>query len=298
MKLEKWDMLISAIQNPGKAIQFSLRKTSQLFLDRKATHIFERDWDVLIVLDACRADILAEAAAEYNFLSPFDTVYSVASQSEEWMMATFTDEYADEMAKTAVITGNPFSKTALDANDLAYLDEVWRYAWDDETGTIPARPLTDQAIKYARENRPERLVVHYMQPHFPTVPKPRLSTGPAINEFGTKKVSIWERLRSGDLSIEEVRNANIRNLHYVLNEVSVLLNNIDAGQTVITADHGEGYGEASVYGHPRGTVADVVREVPWVETTATDNHTHEPNNYETMTGTHDRNEMLHALGYK
>ena len=298
MKLPTRDRCLCAIRNPEAAVRFSFREIYRPFLERKATNVLDRDWNVLVVLDACRVDLLESVASEYDFLPRIDTIHSVASQSEEWMRATFTDDYADEMAETAIITGNPFSETVLDSSELAHLDEAWRYAWDDEIGTIPARHLTDRAIRYAREHRPERLIVHYMQPHLPTVPEPRLSTGPAIADFGSGRVSVWERLRSGDLSVEEVRSAGIRNLRYVLDDVEILVNNIDADRVAITADHGEGYGERGIYGHPRETVINAVREVPWVETTATDTRTHEPDGDEPITDTNDRDEMLRALGYR
>jgi len=38
------------------------------------TNIYERDWDALVVLDACRVDILREVADEYEFIDEVDSV--------------------------------------------------------------------------------------------------------------------------------------------------------------------------------------------------------------------------------
>jgi len=49
------------------------------------------------------------------------------------MERNFIEEYSDEMAEMAIVMGNPHSKTYLDASDFDILDEVWRYAWEDES---------------------------------------------------------------------------------------------------------------------------------------------------------------------
>ena len=47
-------------------------------------NVYDRDWDVLVVLDACRPDALRDAAAEYAFLDAVETVRSVGDWSSEW----------------------------------------------------------------------------------------------------------------------------------------------------------------------------------------------------------------------
>lgn len=100
------------------------------------TPIYDEDWDVLIVLDACRHDQIDEVLPEYGFLTHNRPFYSLASASEEWMEKNFGFSYSDEMAQTIYVTGNPFSRNYFGQNDFFQLDEVWRYAWDDEQGTI------------------------------------------------------------------------------------------------------------------------------------------------------------------
>jgi hypothetical protein len=38
-----------------------------------------------------------------------------------------------------------------------------------------------------------------------------------------------------------------------------------SGDVVITADHGESFGEAGIYGHPPWANSDVLLHIPWVE---------------------------------
>jgi hypothetical protein len=45
---------------------------------------------------------------------------------------------------------------------------------------------------------------------------------------------------------------------------------------VITADHGELFGEWGLYGHISGILHPSLKRVPWVETTAEDTQSYEP----------------------
>lgn len=47
-----------------------------------------------------------------------------------------------------------------------------------------------------------------------------------------------------------------------------LLESIDADKVVITADHGEAFGEYNIHRHPLGIPIPELRRVPWVETSA------------------------------
>lgn len=242
----------------------------------RGTNIYDRKWDLLVLLDACRTDLIAEVADGYPFLDSPGELTSIGSSSLEWLQRTFTPERADEMRGTAYVTGNPFSYRVLDDEDLLVFDEVWKYAWNEDLGTVPARPLTDRAIAAGREYDPDRLVVHYMQPHFPSVPDP-LSDGMNRETLGQGEgwESPWKLLRNGDVSWERVRDAYRSNLKYVLNDVALLLENVDADRAVISADHGNAAGEFGIYGHPRVPLSPV-RTVPWYTTTATDEHRYSP----------------------
>ena len=55
--------------------------------------------------------------------------------------------------------------------------------------------------------------------------------------------------------------------------MSILVRNLDAEQVVISADHGNAFGELSVYGHPPSVHIPALRRVPWVEVDAEDEET-------------------------
>ncbi|HET7325005.1 MAG TPA: hypothetical protein VFJ06_11800 [Halococcus sp.] len=241
------------------------------------TSIYEREWDVLVILDACRADLMEEVADEHPFVGMVGRFESLGSNSRHWMRHNFTAGPADETARAAYVTGNPFSRD-LDPTMFAYLDEVWRYGWDDDLHTIPARPITDRAIDTWRqrdEHGAERMIVHYMQPHGPFVTEPELGSYGRPEDFGEGFGDLWNQA-GYTIPRERVWRAYRDNLRYVLDDVSLLLENLDAERVAISADHGNAFGEFGIWGHPPGLLLPCIRQVPWVETSATDEGTHEP----------------------
>ncbi len=282
---------------------------SRTFVDEAynpGTPIWDEDWDVLVVLDACRVDLMREVAHEYPFVGDaerVDTRWSIASMSEDWIRRTFVPEYADVVRDTAYVSGNPFTAKVDLSVDPAELDEVWTYAWDDDLRTIPSRALTDRAIATWRDRSDEvdRMVVHYMQPHAPFVDRPDLGDYGSPEDFGEGFATIWSKL-GDELSIYEVWAAYRDNLRYALDDVELLLENLDAERVVLTADHGNAVGEFGVYGHPTDLLVPAVRRVPWVETTAHDSGDHDPETWRESDSAAeaadaDVQDRLRALGY-
>ena len=275
--------------------------------------VLAADWDVLVVLDACRADLFREVVVDGGCDlrdGRFDSRMSPASASKGWLNTVFGAATDAQVADLVYVTGNPYSST-LDDTRFQAVEAVWRDAWDDDAGTIPARPVTDAAITAGRQREYDRLVVHYMQPHFPalednsragtgTRESERGNRGVALSEFGDRGMSVWEDLRLGRWTVEEAWEAYRANLAYVLEEVTALLSNLDAQTVVLTADHGNAFGEHGIYGHPGGVDLPCLREVPWYETAATDTHSREPSPRETTDQTTSDvvEQRLRDLGYK
>lgn len=156
---------------------------------------------------------------EWELASPSNSIYSVGTYTGAWMERTFINHGEDSVYVTAA----PFSDLILDSNEFAKLDEVWRYAFDEEVGTIPPRAVTDRAIKYSRQKREsQRLVVHYMQPHFPSLAHPELGSELQPDTDGWP-ASIWTRLENGEITEETVWEAYRSNLEFVIDEVELIL---------------------------------------------------------------------------
>jgi len=273
--------------------------------------VLAADWDLLVVLDACRADVFADVvgAGDYSF-DVGDTATSPASTSTAWLERVFGRASDDDLADVSYVTGNPYSSRTIDTDRLGACEEVWQYAWDDDRGTIPPRPLTDAAVRAGRrDDGTDRLVVHYMQPHFPTVfddddsGESASADGIALADWGDEPMSVWEQLRFGRRRVADVWTDYERNLEAVLADVEVLLSNVDAETAVLTADHGNAFGEHHLYGHPGGVDLPALREVPWCETTASDERTRHPDDPADAGGgdATDENRVddrLESLGYK
>lgn len=251
------------------------------------TNIYERDWDLLVILDACRVDAIQEVAVEYSYIEHVDSIRSVGSTSFEWLPLTFQDRYRQQINETAYVSGNPYLTPVfkqrdhppvdqpipfgpteygvVDPDEFLLLDEVRKYGVDEEHHCVLPRTMTDRAVDVARSVDPGRLIVHYMQPHEPHIGKER--------GLGN---SVFVPLRKGEITRQEAWDSYLENLRLVLDEVEVLLSNVDADKVVITADHGEAFGEFGFYAHQIGCPLPAVRNVPWIETTATNTGTYDP----------------------
>lgn len=278
-----------------------------LSLDTGGTNIYERDWDVLVILDTCRPDVLEEVASDYSFLPESVPIHqSVGSTSWEWLHDTFVPAYADEVSRTAYVSANAHTdrfgdEFQIESDGFHSFDEVWRYGWDDEFNGIPPRPVTERAITTGRTTDVDRLIVHYMQPHTP-YRSLDISANVNADTPGDMSLSIWDLLQIGAISREDAWNAYQDNLEWVLKEVELLLSNLDAEKVVLSSDHGEAFGEWGLYGHYRHVPIPALREVPWVITSASDERTYEPtlDTHETTNTENDFTveERLNALGYR
>jgi len=296
------------------------------------TSIFSRDWDVCILLDTCRVDAIRQIADEYSYVDGVDSIVSRGGSSPEWMAHSFRSEFRDELEDTAYITSNAWIEKVLedrlrpndkyhdyrilsslreygewdliDPAELGRLEKVWKYVPEDEQlgeesdpkelrqGGAPPRYVTDRAIAVGREFDYDRLILHYMQPHSPYTN--RLRAGEE-SEYFHKYPSDY--LKEGG-EREKVWNAYLDELRYVLDDIELLLSNIDADKVVISADHGEAFGEFGVYQHHSGSLHPKIRFVPWVVTSASDTGTYSPQTEPSARTKASADDQLRALGYK
>lgn len=250
-------------------------------------NIWDRSWDILIVLDGCRADLFTET------IDKCETVFSHGSTSRTWIRRFFDRD----VSGAGYVTGNGHINE-ISRNEFAYfhIEET------DETEygikTVPPSPLVDHTI-HAWRNRDSydlnRLVVHFMQPHAPFRSRPEWFESQhrddGISAF------VWQRLKQGEFEKKEVWDAYRDNLNWVWDEaVSILVENLDA-DIAVTADHGNAFGEHGFYGHPMGCPIEEVREVPWYTLEGQDTCTHKPQ-VGKESDSIDREQHLRALGYR
>lgn len=332
-----WENLKRGLRNPfllfDEVVLQHLYRVPSAALNSRidvGTNVFSREWDVLILLDTCRVDALRAVADEYDFLEDVEPVRSTGGATPEWTAKTFVSEYLDDIRRTAYLSATaqtrgileerlPVTRTyaeshlaykllawydTVDVDDLGHVEYLFKYEPKGESGPYghpggltPPRYVTERGVAVGRTGDYDRMIVHYMQPHSPYVAN-------AIREdreLRAHEPRPMKYLReTGDF--DAVWGAYLDELRYVLDDVAVLLENLDAETVAISADHGEAFGEYGIYGHQIGSLHPKVRTVPWAETTATDSHTldptvEDPDESATVTdpGTEDQ---LKSLGYK
>lgn len=329
------DRLYKGLTNPRIAAQhlwrnfhpLSLADNLALFVTSRypvGTHVLDRDWDLLVILDTCRVDAMRQVAPEFGFVGDVDRIWSRGGSSPDWIAHTFDRAYEETLAETAYLTANPHAETVLEDRELIRgkhfgaakqfhrygswdpinPDNLGRYErlWKFESGSsenggdpvmkyTPPRVVTDRGIAVMREYDFDRVILHYMQPHYPYISN-ALREDRDIQEFERRPKS---SKRAGRDRVFEAYQDDLR---YVLEDISLLLENVSAETVVLSADHGDAFGEYCVYGHGPGRIHPQVRNVPWVETTASDTGTHTPETEPVEQVSESTSEHLEALGYK
>lgn len=181
--------------------------------------------------------------------------------------------------------------------------DVWDHGWDDELDTVPPESLTESFRDHQTAvAAADRTVLHYMQPHAPYLARgsgqklkqiqegirkqdadEESSGGPLSTITDTvrpkvesalegselaQKAGLWMELNPADLVRNGTRDAALEmyeeNLRIALESVADLVTELD-GDVVVTADHGEAFGEEGVWEHHIETHIPALMEVPWLE---------------------------------
>lgn len=220
--------------------------------DDGGTNVFERDWDVLVVLDACRAEWLEGVAPEFDTLGSVDRIRSVAGRTAGWARRTFAAAPTDR--PVTYVHGAKYGRFASSAADIERVfvqSRRFRYP--------PAHQMSRVALdRWAGPG--ERLVVHYAQPHFPVFRRTGGRTDVEVVEGTGKGAKVALFRHGGYGAVEALYRANLR---YVLGEVAALVAQLGDARVALTADHGEFVGEYGLVGHFPGVQHDAVRVVPW-----------------------------------
>jgi hypothetical protein len=182
--------------------------------------------------------------------------------------------------------------------------DVWQDDWDDSLGTVPPDGLTTSFLDHREAvERHERTVLHYMQPHAPFLGHGdggKLTTiRDGIKKQGAQdndpdgsllspvtdrirpvvestlersslamKAGLWLELDTASVlsngTRETVMEYHEENLRIAFESIVDLVDDLD-GDVVITADHGEAFGEQGIWEHHIETHIPPLVEVPWLE---------------------------------
>jgi len=241
--------------------------------------IVNKEWDNLIILDACRYDIFKS----YNiFDGELTPVISKGSNSREFMSGNFDQR---KLYDTVYVTAN----SNIDHMDCEENFYTVLKTYIDGTGGLFPEAVYKKAVQAHSDHPEKRLIVHFMQPHAPYIGEKAKAMEKKLRDvdLALKKVEEMDEKLVGNteyyIGVNEMRQAinegyadredlmelYRENLQIVLERVGKLVQKLD-GKTVITSDHGELLGERQYfspceYGHPRGIYVPKLRIVPWLE---------------------------------
>lgn len=235
--------------------------------------VMDEEWDTLIILDGCREDLFREVVDISQFDS-YETRISAGSATNEWTKNNFTGQ---ALTDTVYVTGNPVVSRQVQTAFHAFI-EVWRDGFDENHGTVPPEAVTRAAMEARKKYPHKRLIVHYLQPHYPFIgyPELRYTTLGGTDEIEIESAKsgasdVWKALGNGLVKREKVWEAYAKNLELVMKSADKLIETED-GKTIVTSDHGNLLGEPvsllrlRLYGHPPYIHHPDLRKVPWAIT--------------------------------
>lgn len=226
--------------------------------------IMDRDWDNLLILDACRYDLFEEVFPHDGKL---DNIVSRGSDTPDFLESNFVGRSFHD---TVYISANPQTEHIGIGDCFHAYVRLWESDWDEDSHTILPEVVADRAIETAEQYPDKRLIVHLVQPHYPFLGETgkqiahRTITGDGIIEDDRGYESVWRRLEAGEIDEETVWKAYRENLEIAIPAVQRLAKNL-AGKTVITSDHGNSFGRLGIYGHPGRCYLQCLTLVPWLE---------------------------------
>ncbi len=243
------------------------RMTNKSPFNDRGINVFTQDWDNLIILDACRYDMMNNTDIEGDV----DYIYSKASMTVEFLKANFNNR---DLSDTVYITANPMLYQHRDEINTNFhaIHNVWLdEGWNEEHGTVLPEAMACQTINIASKYENKRIISHFIQPHYPFIDSNTEFDKGQVDD-PTNDVSFWRKKLMGELesiSDDLIWEAYTENLDTALPHVEKLVSEI-RGKTVVTADHGNMVGERSFpipikeYGHPASLYTEKLTKVPWV----------------------------------
>lgn len=259
--------LVSGIRRPRHALLSLGWNYHRKLRGRAGLKVVEADWDNLVILDACRYDLFAEAN---HIDGDLTSVVSRGSHTGEFLRRNFVDDGAT-YGDIVYVSANPQVRNHDVEHRFHETIPVWEREWDNDVNTVRPSDMTRVVIETAAAYPRKRVIAHYVQPHYPFIgPTGRQIEHRAIEGDGiipgesSTERSVWDRLRDGDVSRDVVWRAYRENLDIALEHVDNLVTELD-GKTVVTSDHGNAFGRFGVYGHPGRRFVRSLVKVPWLE---------------------------------
>lgn len=266
-----------------------IRAEALLRVDAMCLNLMKKDWEVAVILDACRYDYFQKHYKKYLPKGKL-TKAKGAERTIHWL----TENFPKAKYNLTYISGHPAinSQAVVWGIDwkkkVAKVVDAWAHG-ELQNGTIDPKMVTDMALQNITSRR---MIVHYMQPHTPykcetenlsqlvakkqsslrkrivkrilKLPQPIVRAIHFLRNTAGLKSSTQKHYTSKytDADLHEMYAENVR---WTFTEVRRLIQNMPGKKIVVTADHGELLGEDGLYFHPPGCNHPILRTVPYYE---------------------------------
>jgi len=237
--------------------------------------IMEESWDCLIILDACRYDVFKRIN---DISGKLYKKRSLGSDTREWAVNNFRQLYPNVVYFSAnPLVSRCMMNKLIGRQPFYDIVDIWDFGWDNILKTVLPEKVNEVVLENKERYRGKKKLIHYIQPHYPFLCDPDLSFGGPIfysddlpkemkNRIKNDNVPIWNLVRSKVIPVERVKRAYEKNLKVVLEKTKELIEELE-GKIIITADHGNCFGEWNIYGHLAGIHLKQLVEIPWLEVT-------------------------------
>lgn len=135
-------------------------------VDGKLVDILKQDWRIFIVLDACRYDVFEKLYEKtLKKKGELKKAKTFSTGTKDWIDANIKGKDCGDIVYVdpIIILFNKW----LPNNNFFKVDEVWKYGWDYNYGTILPEQITKSALKQMKNHPDKRFIIHYHQPHPP-----------------------------------------------------------------------------------------------------------------------------------
>jgi len=135
----------------------------------------ETDWDLLIILDACRYDYFEKIYPEY-LEGELKKAVSPASNTMEWCQKVVkTGIFEDDV----IVSANPHINSRMPVGEREFeatnyfkeIHDAWLWAWDEENKTVQPNEVTQRSLDIL-DSCSDRSIIWYVQPHAPYITRP------------------------------------------------------------------------------------------------------------------------------
>jgi len=245
--------------------------------------IYKQDWDILIILDACRVDmfetyslpIILKGIKFDRVNYKYERVVSEGTCTIEWFVKTFDKE----LKNVVYLSNNPiigkYRLHVQSRENFKYfqdLIECFNFSYEPMGYGLHFRPehAFDTLLKCLKKSSNLKFIIHLYQPHAPYV-FDKLIAEIYVKDFFKGDVDFWKFVQQGLIPIERVVKAYIKNLLFVTFVILEYFPKLKNLKILISSDHGELFGEHGFFNHPcpknLGKAEEIIKLVPLLELT-------------------------------